>query len=252
MFVDTHVLRNYQKGSILKNLFGLLPMSQKAVYHKEEVFYSLLAGLYEAIGGIDLAVLDGTQFHHQAMGEFAIPAGVLVGGRDAVAVETIGALLAGLKPEKMRIIQEFAQRGLGEANIKRIEVAGTPLESLIDRFKEMKKRLVAMAAAAPRPWSPAAALDGLIDKGFFRVPQKRTTTEIQVALEKDDKRAKGRSEIIYTTLWRRVKKGKVEAQKDSSGWLFWTERDRRCSRANLSGKQSCSKRACQLRVLRHP
>jgi len=207
----------------LKNLFGLLPMPQKAVYHKEEVFYSLLTGLYEAIGGIDLAVLDGTQFHHQAMGDFAVPAGVLLLGRDAVAVETVGALLAGLKPEKMRIIQEFAQRGLGEADIKRIDIAGTPLESLMDRFKEMKKRLVAMAAAAPRPWSPAAGIDRLIVKGFFRLPQKRSTTEVEAALENDDKRAKGRSEITYTTLWRRVKKGKVKAQKGPSGWQFWTE-----------------------------
>jgi len=60
VFVDTHVMRAYDRGSILKNLFGLPPTSKKVQYHKSEIFFNVLTSLYEAIGGIDLAFLDAT------------------------------------------------------------------------------------------------------------------------------------------------------------------------------------------------
>jgi uncharacterized protein (DUF362 family) len=38
-------------------------------------------------------------------------------GRDAVAVDTVGAVLAGLNPKKMLVIEEFVERGLGEGDL---------------------------------------------------------------------------------------------------------------------------------------
>lgn len=40
-------------------------------------------------------------------------------------------------PEKMPIIQEAAKRGLGEGNIDNIEILGTPIEDLKNRFQEL-------------------------------------------------------------------------------------------------------------------
>jgi len=60
VFVKTHILRSLEKGSILKSLFGCVSDPKKAKFHKNEIFYTLLADVYETIGGIDLAVLDGT------------------------------------------------------------------------------------------------------------------------------------------------------------------------------------------------
>jgi hypothetical protein len=64
-------------------------------------------------------------------------------GKDAVAVETVGAVLAGLKPEKMPILQEFVKRNLGEGNMENIEIVGAS-------FEDLRKRL-AGATKAQKP-----------------------------------------------------------------------------------------------------
>jgi uncharacterized protein (DUF362 family) len=141
VLVSTHVLRSFEKGSILKNLFGLVPDPKKARFHKNLV--TVLLDAYEAVGGIDLAILDGTYRYHNA-GDMphASPddtrnrrkTDIIIVGRDAIAVETVGAILAGLKPEEMPIIQQAINRGLGEGDINKIEILGTSLETLKDRF----------------------------------------------------------------------------------------------------------------------
>jgi uncharacterized protein (DUF362 family) len=60
VLASTHIMRSFERGSILKNLFGCVPSPKKAKYHK--VLPSLLADIYEKTGGIDLAVIDGTFF----------------------------------------------------------------------------------------------------------------------------------------------------------------------------------------------
>lgn len=146
VLVSTHILRSFQRGSILKNLFGCIPTTKKAKFHKNEIFYPLLADIYEAVGGIDLAVLDGTYFWRGA-GSARIRMDTLLVGRDAVAVEAVGATLAGLNPEKTPIIQEFVKRGLGEGDLSKIEIVGIPLEDLKPKFSSAAKELPQVAAA---------------------------------------------------------------------------------------------------------
>jgi uncharacterized protein (DUF362 family) len=140
------VLRTFEKGSILKNLFGLIPDVEKARFHKE--LDSVLLDAYEAIGGIDLAVLDGTYVFrgagampHAGLGSarYRIKTNTLVVGRDAVAVEAVGATLVGMKPEKMPVIREAIKRDLGEGDIEQIEVLGTPFEDVQERFSSAMK-----------------------------------------------------------------------------------------------------------------
>jgi uncharacterized protein (DUF362 family) len=45
-------------------------------------------------------------------------------GRDAVAVEAVGASLCGLNPLEVPLIQEAVRRGLGEGDIQKIEIVG--------------------------------------------------------------------------------------------------------------------------------
>ena len=56
-----------------------------------------------------------------------------------MAVETIGATLVGMNPEKMPIIQQAIKRGLGEGDIRKIEVLGTSIEDLKARFEPLLK-----------------------------------------------------------------------------------------------------------------
>lgn len=221
ILVDTHVFRTYERGSILKNLFGCTPDPKKAKFHKDTIFYSLLADIFEAVGGIDLAVMDGTYLWHDDLRE---PMNILLIGRDAVAVETVGAYLAGLKPEKMQTIQEFVKRGLGVGDLKEIEIVGTPLEELKQKCasaaktlkKEREKR-----GGAPKIWSPA--IDELIKGGFFNLPNKRTGKDVEKALTGKGIATKGKLSVINTTLNRKAKKGLLKGEKGPDGWIYWTE-----------------------------
>jgi len=146
VFVSTHVLRGYEVGSILKNLMGLIPDAKKARFHKK--LETVLLDAYEAIGGINLAVLDGTYTYHEAGArphagpnstQYRTKTNILLVGRDAVAVEAVGAALVGLNPEKMPVIQEAVNRGLGEGNIEKIDVLGISFENLKEKLRQLLK-----------------------------------------------------------------------------------------------------------------
>jgi uncharacterized protein (DUF362 family) len=140
-FISTHVPRRYEDagdedlmnmGSIIKNLLGLIPDKNKYRFH-DQLPIALL-DMYEAIGGIDLAVLDGT---HAFLGwkktKSTVSPGVLLVGKDACAVEAVGAYLVGLEPTEMPVLQEARNRGLGEIDIDKIDIIGdiNPLRNMI-------------------------------------------------------------------------------------------------------------------------
>ncbi|MFW9831276.1 MAG: DUF362 domain-containing protein [Candidatus Thorarchaeota archaeon] len=142
VLVSSHTLRWYEKGSVMKNLFGLPPMKKKAQFHKNLI--PVILDLFEAVGGIDLAVLDGT-FAYPGPGagvKTRIPANLIVVGRDAVAVDAVGAALMGGDPEKMPIIQEAINRGLGEGNLDNIKIVGcdfTEIQTTLQQYRKSKK-----------------------------------------------------------------------------------------------------------------
>ena len=224
VLVNTHILRSFENGSILKNLFGCIPTPKKAKYHK--ILPTLLADVYEAIGGVDLAVLDGTYFWRDA-GNAPVQMNTLLAGRDAVAVETVGATLAGLNPQKMPVIQEFVKRGLGEGNLENIKLMGTSLEHIKEKFVSAattQKKLLAQRKG-PQTWGGHAyhALEGLIREGFFKHPNERTMEDVVKALEAKGLSTKGKEGKIASSLARRVKKGVLKKSKVSNRWIYWTE-----------------------------
>jgi uncharacterized protein (DUF362 family) len=148
VFVSTHILRTFERGTIIKNLFGLVPSVSKAPLHKK--LDTLLPDIYEAIGGIDLAVIDGTYLYKGAganphatkdASKTRVKMNTLIVGRDAIAVETVGATLAGLNPDKMPILKEAVKRHLGEGNLDAIEIVGSSLEKAKAKFSAAAKSL---------------------------------------------------------------------------------------------------------------
>ena len=221
VLISTHILRSFERGSILKNLFGCVPSPKKAKYHK--ILPSLLADIYEAIGRIDLAVLDGTFFWRGA-GDLPIQMNTLLVGRDAVAVEAVGAVLAGLKLEKMPVLQEFVKRGLGEGDLRNIEIVGTSFESLKERFRLAAKQHAKKwreQGGASKIWAPA--VDRLIREEFFKLPNKRTREDVRKVLKTRSVPVEGNMNLVITTLTRRVEKGMLKAKKEPEGWIYWTE-----------------------------
>ena len=224
VLVDTHILRSFANGSILKNLFGCIPTAKKAKYHKK--LPTLLADIYEAIGGIDLAVLDGTYFWRGA-GSAPVQVNTLIVGRDAVAVETVGATLAGLSPQKMPIMQEFVKRGLGEGTFENIQLVGTSVDRIKAGFASAaitQKKLRAQHKG-PQTWGGQAyqALKGLVDEEFFKHPHQRTLKDVVKALGAKDLPTEGKEHRIASALARRVKTGVLKKAKGAEGWVYWTE-----------------------------
>jgi uncharacterized protein (DUF362 family) len=223
VLVDTHILRSFESGSILKNLFGCILDSKRMKYHK--VLPTLLADVYEAMGGVDLAVLDGTYLWLGA-GDAPIQMKTAIVGRDAVAVETVGATLAGLNPRKMPVIQEFVKRGLGEGSLENIEVVGASFESLRRNFLSAAKaqKKPRAGGSGPQTWGGQAnrAFRGLVREGFFKQSGGRTIEDVVKALEARGLSVEDKQGKIVGFLTRRVKKGILKS-KDLDGRVCWTE-----------------------------
>jgi uncharacterized protein (DUF362 family) len=223
VFVSTHVLRTFERGSILKNLFGLVPDRKKARFHKK--LPAALADIYESIGGIDLAVMDGTYLWH-AWGGPTTQMNTILVGRDAVAVETVGAILAGMKTEKMPVLQEFAKRDLGETDIRKIEIVGTNLEDLKKECEAaIKTRKKRKSTQGPTTWGGRAnrAFANLVKEGFFKSPNKRTLEDVIRALETKGIPTKGQEEKILSFLARRLKNGVLKRERGNGTEFRWTE-----------------------------
>ena len=232
VFVSTHILRTYERGSILKNLLGLVPDAKKARFHKK--LEPALLDMYEAIGGIDLAVLDGTYLRVEASSDphvgpdgdkYKTATDIVLLGRDPVAVETVGVVLAGLKPENVPIIQEASKRGLGVADISKIEIIGASLGEL---EKEVALALKAFKKSRPKgskTWGGLAhtAFKELTNEGYFSLPNRRTVDDIIKALETKGLVTQGKKDKIAAALARRVKKGALRSSKDAEKRLYWTE-----------------------------
>ncbi len=141
VLVSAHVLRGYERGSVLKNLFGLIPDPKKAKFHKK--LDKLLPDICEAVGGVDLAVIDGTYLYSGPGGKpsakrdkakYRVKMDTILVGRDAVAVETVGAVLAGMKPQEMPALREATKRGLGEGNPENIDIVGSSFPDMEEKF----------------------------------------------------------------------------------------------------------------------
>ncbi|MBS7633032.1 DUF362 domain-containing protein [Candidatus Bathyarchaeota archaeon] len=232
IFVSTHILRKYERGSILKNLLGLIPDAKKARFHRK--LEPALLDMYEAIGGIDLAVLDGTYLRYGASSDPHIgPDGdksktmtdIVLISRDSVAVETVGLALAGIEPEKASIIQEAVRRRLGIGDLKKIRITGESFERLKEEVAKGLQALRKSRPKGPQTWGGRAnrALAELIDDGYFKLPHKRTISDVMKAFKDKGLETEGKQENVRAALIRRVKNGSLQASKTLNKQLFWTE-----------------------------
>ncbi|OLS31343.1 MAG: hypothetical protein ThorAB25_03460 [Candidatus Thorarchaeota archaeon AB_25] len=147
-FISTHVPRRYEDagledlmnlGFVIKNLLGMIPDTRKHRFHKH--LTTTLLDIYEAIGGIDLAVLDATNCY-LGFGKkrITVTPNLLIVGTDAFAVEAVGGHLVGFEPTEMPVLQEAKKRGLGEIDLDMIHIIGD-LESQREMISKAFKRL---------------------------------------------------------------------------------------------------------------
>jgi uncharacterized protein (DUF362 family) len=105
---------------------------------------------------VDLAVLDGTRIALGVMPNSpTVDANILLVGRDAIAVEAVGATIVGNDPEKIPIIKQAMDRGLGEGNIGKIKILGTPIEQLKEKFEPLLSAAKKSKKPSAKKKSPA-------------------------------------------------------------------------------------------------
>ncbi len=132
--LKTHSLTLFT-GAV-KNLYGLLPGGLRVAYHGEykdpEAFGQLLVDVYAAVGPA-LTVMDGVvamEGPGPANGR-PRPLGIILAGRDGVAVDAVACRLIGLDPLAVRTTRYAHDRGVGIGDLTGIDVVGERLESLV-------------------------------------------------------------------------------------------------------------------------
>jgi len=121
----------------IKNLFGLVPDIHKMKLHLKyfdvKDFSRILVDIYEETKPA-LTIIDGVmamQGDGPATSGKLRDIGLLFAGVDCVALDSILALIMGLKPYDILTNKEAAQRGLGIADINSIQILGEKLENII-------------------------------------------------------------------------------------------------------------------------
>ena len=131
--VSLHVLRRGKAACIFKNLLGLIPDIRKERFH-DNLGVALIE-MAEAVGWLDLAVIDGTYMYGSEWKE-GLPLererkDLLIVGRDPAAVETVGSILAEEDPQSIPTLAIARERKLGETDINRIQVVGENLKNFV-------------------------------------------------------------------------------------------------------------------------
>lgn len=110
-------------GAGIKNLFGLLPETDKSKYHEriDDVLIDLLTILRPHITIVDLSKLIIGKREDCITREV----GAVLVGRDPVAVDAICASLYGIDPMEVTYLKKAYDLELGEAIVDRIRIIGT-------------------------------------------------------------------------------------------------------------------------------
>lgn len=119
-------------GAALKNLLGIIPDIKKDRFH--EKLGIALVDMLDSIGCLDLAVLDAVYTYYGKFEEGKplnrMRTDLLIVGRDAVAVDAVGAALNRRNPLEAPSLVEAMKRGLGQADLNKIEILGEPLKDV--------------------------------------------------------------------------------------------------------------------------
>jgi uncharacterized protein (DUF362 family) len=135
--ISVPVLKTHDQGQVtlaLKNLKGLVIDADKRRIHQ--------IGMFD--GAVDLvshfkpvfAVVDGI-IGQEGMGPLLglpVAMGLVLAGRDLVAVDAIAGRIMGFAPAEVPITVTAANRGLGTMDEAEIEVTGEPVASVARRF----------------------------------------------------------------------------------------------------------------------
>jgi uncharacterized protein (DUF362 family) len=118
----------------VKNQHGLLYDSEKLYNH--HMIDEKIIDIYTKIKP-DFNIVDATRVLNNGAVSFSddwqIPMNLLLAGRDAVALDTVGAELLGIPKSNIKYLKMASDRNLGCSNLNNIEIA--PNKSILDENK---------------------------------------------------------------------------------------------------------------------
>lgn len=138
VLINLPVMKTHDQTEVtlsLKNLKGLLADSSKKEIHRRALFRAIpeVAAFFKP----SFTILDGIYTQEGVGPVYGDPVemDLVIAGRDMVALDTVAGLIMGYRPEEVPATALAAEMGLGTADLKEIEIAGLPWESVRRRFK---------------------------------------------------------------------------------------------------------------------
>ena len=136
--ITVPVLKTHDQTEItlgMKNCKGLIADVQKKDFHAR----GLVDSVCDLVATIKpcLEIIDGT-YGQQGLGPIygeTKKMDLIIGSKDLVACETVAGKIMGYEPEEVMLTRAAYERGLGEMDIDRIEVAGRQIDEVKSRFK---------------------------------------------------------------------------------------------------------------------
>ena len=126
----------------VKNMKGLIPDTLKKQFHTTFGVFRAVAELNTVVKPA-LSIVDAVVAQEGLGPVFGAPVnmGLLVAGRDPVAVDTVSGLIMGIEPNELEVSKHAAELGLGVMDMARIQVVGTPVDVVKRRFKRADEAL---------------------------------------------------------------------------------------------------------------
>lgn len=138
LVIDMPPLKTHQLTGItvgMKNWFGLLPKGDlRDQYHDQidEVLSDLTSIVHPRLTVVDGLV--GMEGQGPVQGT-PVKMGIVMAGRDVVAVDTVAAAVMGFDPNQISHLTVAHERGLGENDLARIVVKGEPIAAVRKPFQ---------------------------------------------------------------------------------------------------------------------
>ena len=158
--IKTHGMTLYT-GAI-KNMFGCVPGFFKTEFHRlaphPRDFANLLVDVFQ-ISRPGLTIMDAVIGMEGAGPSHGTPRqlGAIIASPDGVALDAVAAYLIGFDPQGIDMIQIAGERGLGVADLEKIEISGATLAELRrtdwarpDQMYKLLKRFPALAGLLAR------------------------------------------------------------------------------------------------------
>jgi uncharacterized protein (DUF362 family)/Pyruvate/2-oxoacid:ferredoxin oxidoreductase delta subunit len=135
----THSLCTFTGG--VKNMYGCIPTGLRRHYHGDflriEEFCQAVVDIYSVMPP-SLTIMDGIMaMQGEGPGNGQVrQLGIILASRDTVALDAIAGKVIGLEPQDVLSTLYAGERGIGIADLSRIEVLGEKIESVaVKNFK---------------------------------------------------------------------------------------------------------------------